>query len=292
MNRDADIIAKHNEGWKTSQLANYYGLSERRINEIVREGKIHQQYQDEDKWLVIGDCHMPEHDSTCIKGIIDFAKDCGAHKLILLGDILNLDSVSRWRGRKKYSLVEEVCRAKDALHNEIIEQNNWSEIEWVLGNHDERLEKHIEDVSPQLLELMEIFKVEADVASLMGLKDKCKIINNMKLAHETGSYHKKGKLYFLHGHEIKAGSMYPARAKLNVAHDNIIFAHHHKVDTAIEFDLSGKPRQAWSVGCSCYKHPLYNPSANRWQHGCAIVRFRDGGKFSVDNKVVVNGEVY
>lgn len=243
-----------------------------------------------DSWLIITDAHFPYGDEQCVKAIMDYAIDYGVENLMLLGDVFDFHEISKWGDKFRMTIEEELALAQQQLEEWIIKRGNFKRKVFIKGNHEDRLERYITDNARKIQRLLE--NKGFTLPEITGLNDMgFEYVDNNKMRVETGEYFHIGHLYFMHGHEVAGSGKYPARNKLSKAHDNILFGHFHKTDEAIEFDLKKKPSKCWSVGCSCGIIPDYQPF-NEWNQGFAIVRFRDGGKFSVDNKVIVNGEVY
>ena len=69
-----------------------------------------------------------------------------------------------------------------------------------------------------------------------------------------------------------------------------IGAHSHSTSQHDEPNVRGESLAAWSVGCLCDLHPEYAP-LNKWNHGFALLEYRGGDDWEVENKRIVNGRV-
>ena len=101
-----------------------------------------------------------------------------------------------------------------------------------------------------------------------------------------------GRLHVRHGDEFRGGgAQNVARTKYLQASGNIIFGHHHRTQQYIHKTVSGKQEGAWAVGCLCDLSPTYILE-NQWNLGFAIVNLHETGDFVVQNKMIINGEIY
>jgi predicted phosphodiesterase len=243
-----------------------------------------------EKYLVITDAHFPYGDKQCIDTIIDYAKDEQVDHLICLGDMFDMHEISKWGDKFRKPLEDEIEEGKQQLNDWVLSRIDFKKKIFIKGNHEDRLERYITLNARKIQNLLE--RKGFDIPSLTGLNDMgFQFIDNIQHRIDSGNFFKIGHLHFIHGHEIAGGGKYPARNKLMKSHDNVIFGHFHKTDEAIEFNLSKKPSKCWSVGCSSGLLPEYMVF-NEWNQGFAIVTFKPDGKFSVDNKVVVDREVF
>ena len=103
---------------------------------------------------------------------------------------------------------------------------------------------------------------------------------------------KIGKLYVLHGHEIKISMGAVNFAKLHYDKNPVcqINAHHHQTQEYVIRKMDLNVDVSYTVGALCNLHPDYAP-ANRWNHGFAIVNWTEEG-FEVWNKKIIDGKVY
>lgn len=287
--RNQEIIAGYMSGTQVKELAVMYGLGERQIQTIISEntGGIKRV---KDSWLVISDLHLPYIDVKCMESIINYAKEERIENLMVLGDAFDFHEISAWGDKFRKPLEDEIDESIELLHQTILSKMTFKQKKFVKGNHEDRLNRYLINNARKIQGLLE--KRGFDVPSLTGMdKAGFDYIDNVKLRHETGKYFKIGHLNFLHGHEIKNGGKYPARNLIMKCHDNVIVGHNHRPDVAYEFDLDGTPRSVNSIGCCCEMYPEYM-TFNEWRHGFGIVRFRESGLHTTENKIIVNGDVY
>jgi hypothetical protein len=116
--------------------------------------------------------------------------------------------------------------------------------------------------------------------------------NIERLTHGEQPF-KLGKLFVLHGHEIKMSleGVNLARTMYLKSHNNVVFGHHHQSQQFTFKKLDGKHEGSWMVGCLCQLSEPYQPM-NNWIHGFATVRFNPStGYFKVRNKIILDGQV-
>jgi hypothetical protein len=151
---------------------------------------------------------------------------------------------------------------------------------FMVGNHEERLEKYMRVKAPELLDC-EAFKMEElldlNALGIHVIKDKQVV--------------KAGDLTLMHGHEFGRGSggAFPARSLMNKAHTSAICGHWHRPSDFAVNDVQGNTIRSYSTGCLCELHPEYMP-LNNWQHGCAVITVEDGSAH-VQNLRIKDGEV-
>jgi hypothetical protein len=117
-------------------------------------------------------------------------------------------------------------------------------------------------------------------------------ISNVELMQNDLQPYKLGKLFVLHGHEIKMswGAVNFARLYYLKTHCNVLAFHHHQTHEYIASKLDNSIEGAWTGGCLCKLHPEYAPN-NAWNHGFTVVTWDADGDFSVQNKKIIGGKV-
>jgi hypothetical protein len=156
---------------------------------------------------------------------------------------------------------------------------------FILGNHEKRLCRYIQNHAPKLARLFgdsipEIFELER-----MGYR----FVDNEHLWETTGQFFKIGKLTYIHGHELRGGGFkYTAQRWAEQFRVNIIAGHLHTSEDARPLkDLEGHTIRVWMTGCACSVLPRYKPGASH-VHGFAVIEYdKDGsGCFQVYNHIL------
>jgi hypothetical protein len=102
-----------------------------------------------------------------------------------------------------------------------------------------------------------------------------------------------GKLLVLHGHEIKSGATVNiARAIQLKTYTHTLCHHFHKKSEDIITNAAGKTYIVYVVGCMCETKGVTWMPVNQWQTGFAIVDSKKDKTFLVDNRLIINGEIY
>ena len=94
-----------------------------------------------DKVLVIGDTHEPFGNPKLLRYLSENHND--AHKVVVIGDVGDFYSKSRFR-KRKYISFEDECKSVFQLLQFLYIY--WDKVEIILGNHDNRATKTISDI--------------------------------------------------------------------------------------------------------------------------------------------------
>lgn len=235
--------------------------------------------KDNYKLLLLYDIHIPFHDADSLRLAIRHGKDSGVDEVFIMGDGVDFYGLSKFEKSKKYrDPVYEIATAQKFLEN-LRRYMPKEKITWKEGNHELRFKRYIMTRAPELESVMGM-----DFRSVMEL-------NKHGVEHlEDKTIIKAGKLFILHGHEIAGGGENVAKNKFKRAMANIIFGHSHLSQSSMARSLDGSYFGSWGVGALCHKSPDYNPF-NQWFTGFAIVTLQMDGNFSVENKIIIDGQI-
>lgn len=231
--------------------------------------------------LVLADVHLPYEDKLAVQAMFDYVKDKPITDIVILGDLIDFYQVSSFsKDPRRSSLATEFKAAKKFLQKL---RNIFPEAEIIYksGNHDgTRLERYIFNNAPELTDLLE------------GLLEKQLGLDELKIKYVEDPF-KIGKLWYLHGHEIKSGGNpeYITNVVWKKVHDNFICGHWHRSQNKIFKNIEGKIYEGCVVGSLCELKVDYQP-VNNWNHGFAIVHYDTDGGFKIDNKKIFDGVVY
>lgn len=244
------------------------------------------------KYLVLTDLHLPFSDDESIKRAVDYGLTAGCNSLLLLGDVFDFYEISKWGGKFRMPIEQELAEAEDKLSTLIDSRYDWEDKIFIKGNHEDRFERYISQNARRIQNLLD--NKGFTLPEILGLgKLGFRFIDQKQYRIDNGKFFSLGKLIPLHGHEIPCGGKYPAKNTIMKAHDNIIMGHHHKKDVAFEKDLSGHVKGVHSIGCLCEMIPDYMV-VNEWWQGFGIATVKDNGFFHVDNLIIdkESGEVF
>lgn len=235
------------------------------------------------KILVISDLHFPYQNNKAITLALDYGKKKNVNCILINGDLIDFDTISRHeKSSKSLRIVEEFDAARMFL-NTLREHFPKCKIVYKLGNHDERWEKYLYTNSPAIFDVKDF---ELEILLKLG-ELKIDIVKNKRPI-------KIGKLIALHGHELAggAGGVNPARSTFLKTFTSVIVGHYHKTSSQTETDLMGNIIAVNSVGCLCDLNPAYMP-INRHNLGFAYVEHEiKTGNYHVENLKVIKGKIY
>jgi len=241
-----------------------------------------------DKVLFMSDIHIPFHNKVALELAIEYALKEGITKVVLGGDIVDFKSISYWKNRERMDFKTELEEVRKFLY-ELRELFPIQEIYFIAGNHELRLERYLLTHAEKLFGIEELA-----LENLLKLKDlKIKYIDTRDYIQQYGTPFSIGKLYYIHGHEVRTSGnvVNVARTVYLKTQQNIIFGHWHTTQEYIHRDVKGDVYGAWAVGCLCDLAPDYS-IINNWNNGFAIIEYEENGEFHVYNKKIIRGKIY
>jgi len=217
------------------------------------------------------DQHIPHHDKAAHDLVLQMAYEIQPDRIWLGGDWCDFESVSRWAGNpaRKLKLPQEVARCSAELQR-LRDACPNAEILFKEGNHETRLTRFLYEKAEELSGLECL-----NLKELLGL-DAMEIqwVDNLKRT-------KYGKLYHLHGNEIKASGINISSTVFRKLGVNAIFGHFHRTQTHLQRFYDREVRGAWCIGTTGHLEPEY-ATHNDWSHSIAIVEYANSGNFQVD----------
>ena len=239
------------------------------------------------KTALLYDVHVPYHDEDAYDTALKYIKDQNVDRIVLAGDFADFYKVSSWaQDPLRQTFESEVERIREEILSLVCLFPD-TPIDYIEGNHEQRLAYYIKKNAPAFAGLV-------SVPSLFDLNNyNIPYISNIKEMCNGRQPYKLGKLFVLHGHEIRAGysSVNLARLFYMKAHNSLIVGHHHTSQKYIQRKLDMTYDGAWCVGTLGKLNEPYLP-VNNWCHGFAVVDHDpDTGKFDVHNYTIIDGEV-
>lgn len=231
---------------------------EKRQQEIIQTSEYHQTF-------VLSDIHIPFHDEKSVQLVYDCLADFQPKRVVLLGDILDCYSISRFlkdpsRSRNLQEEIDIFYKYMKMLRK--ILPN--TEIVYILGNHEARLHKLI-----------------LENPGLYGLKalapDKLFRLNELNIIFKE----KKAvfdNFIFYHGDVVRKAAGYSAKAEYEDHRmKSGISGHTHRLSSY--FSTYEKEAGQWyENGCLCELSPDYlnDPDKANWQQGFTVIDHYDG----------------
>ena len=232
--------------------------------------------------LVISDLHVPYHDLHALTLALEYGIKHKVDTIVLLGDFVDFYGVSsfvRDPRKRKFKYELEIIRK---VFTTIASAFSNCEIVYLPGNHEYRYERWMLLKAPELLDI-DIFSM----SHATGIDEL-----NIKML-EPNKLISIGRLSLLHGHELKGSGVLvnPARSAFLKGYENLLIGHHHRPSHHAEKTLTGKVLSCFSIGCLSNLQPDYAPY-NKYQHGFAHIQRTSAVDFIVNNKRIINGEVF
>ena len=228
--------------------------------------------------LALPDLHIPDYSKEALNVVLKFARDYKPHGIVLMGDFMDMKSVSHW-GDDEGSLLSEATEARKVL-DQIEESTPRSDRFFLIGNHEDWLTQYVEKEAPAL-------KGMYDINKLLSLGDYKVIPLNEIL--------KIGDACFIHGYYT---TQFHAKKHLDVFGVNVIYGHVHDVQSYSAVSVKGL-REAISIGClRTLNAPFLKNRPNNWSHAFAIIEFQPNGNYTryvpiiIDGKFSFGGKMY
>lgn len=163
--------------------------------------------------LVINDLHRPFHDPEALKVVLDIIKDCEIDRILLNGDVLDMYNVNRHGPTHPLvgSLLDDEISDTRMWLEKLRDEFSRTEIVFLYGNHEYRLERFI---ITHCRQLFKIFSLEKELG-LSKLKipfyhyNHRYVLDRTDLAvqHSPPSYGKNGAMTSLE-RDIDQSSIY------------------------------------------------------------------------------------
>jgi len=235
--------------------------------------------------VILPDVHLTDSVPTPYLTVKGFIKDFKPHEIILLGDFMDISSLSAWDYDKKRPMEGRRFKKEVNCANRELDflQKHTEKITYIEGNHEDRVNRYL-DKNPEMEGMIEI-------RENLRLKDrKIKWWKMNKL-------YKLGDMHFTHGMWT---NKYNAQKHLTNLGCNITYGHAHGTQTAMQNMAMQKPYIAYALGCLCGHEPDYlkGRPAN-WINQFGVMYYdTKNGNFNlypiniIKNKFVFNGRLY
>lgn len=177
------------------------------------------------KILIIPDVHVPYHDKRAWKLMLKAARAFKPEHTIIMGDFIDCYSVSSHskdpnRALKMQEEVEETKKALDEISS--IKSSNKV---FIAGNHEDRMQRFLQDKAPELFNMISIPKI-------LELKEK-----GFKYVPYKQSY-RLGKLNLTH--DTGSAGRYAHYKALDTFQHNVVIGHVHRIGYAVEGNAQGE----------------------------------------------------
>lgn len=222
---------------------------------------------------VASDFHVPYHDKKAVSSFINYCREVQPDMIIINGDLVDMYMLSRFAKGEGRNPMSEIEEAREILAT--LRQDTKADIYYVIGNHEQRLEKTILTKAPELASLIE------DVFSIFKLDD-----IGVKGA---GTVTINDNFVFKHGTLLGSKSGLSAIKEMENAYLSGATGHTHRLAKYIA-RKAGRKFVWLETGCLCSMEPEYMLNPN-WQQGFAMVQFENGKVKRAEVLEIENGEV-
>jgi len=239
--------------------------------------------------VILPDVHLTEEIPQDYLPVRTFIRDMKPNKIILLGDFMDVSSLSGWDMDKKLLMENRRFKREVDLANKELDylqryaKDEKDAIVYLEGNHEDRVKRYVEK-NPEMEGLIEL----PTQLKLKERKIKWLIYNQL---------YKLGDMYFTHGMYT---NKYSAAKHLQTLGCNICFGHQHGTQTYMQNMAMQKPHMAYALGTLGDKAPDYlRGRPGNWINQFAMFYWdTDSGNFNlypiniIKKKFIWNGKVY
>jgi len=235
--------------------------------------------------VIFPDIHFPNHDEKAFKCALNVIRKVKPSAFLLLGDVIDGESVSHWQWRKKKrppleyqlpSIDEEIKQGNLGLDriDEVLEEVGCKKKQFTQGNHEKWFDYFV-DENPYLEDYTSrrAFKFDERGYKWAPYGKVIKVFGSKLYAYHGGHY-----MGIAHArtHALQMGC-------------NIIYGHTHDSQKAVITHISG-PHMAYSMGCltDMTKDYLSGRPTN-WTHNVGILDIFTNGNFNLVVLDIVKG---
>jgi len=233
------------------------------------------------KYIVTGDEHVPYHNETCIRAILQLMDDEQFDGHIKLGDFMDMEPISHWNKNKKKTLEGRRLLDDYVVGNALLDEFDKrlpanAEKHYFWGNHELWYNQFIEELPAW--------------DGFGNPTKELKLIERGYTVYPYNHIEPFGRLNVTHGMYASVDSTKTHLEKLKT---NVMFAHTH---TQAEKYSSSEARVlamgGYNVGCLCDMAPDYmKGKAHKWTHGFAVLTVeKKTGYFFVDLIRIIEGK--
>lgn len=227
--------------------------------------------------LFVPDCHVPYQDKEVFQLMLRAAKVFKPHTVVVLGDFVDCYSVSQHdkNPERATNLAWEIAAAKKALAEL---KKVGQEHHYILGNHEDRLERYLAKQAPAVYSMLKVPK-------LLGLKESGWTWTQYKRSYKLGKLHIT--------HDTGTAGQNAHRQSMEAFQGSTIIGHTHRM----EMTFKGRADGPASVGAMFgwlgdfdkvdYMHAIR--AKRDWVHGFGVGYMEDSGVVHLQPVPIVNG---
>lgn len=231
-------------------------------------------------WLVIPDCHIPYHSVPAWQLMVRAARAIKPHGIVVLGDFVDCYPISFHAKdpARKLRLADEIAHANQCLDE--LDALGAEQREYVMGNHEHRLERYIADKAPEL------HGVVPSIPQMLRLKRRGWNVTGYR------DYVKIGRVHFTHD-EGNAGPNAHVKAR-ETFEGCVVIGHTHRLASTYIGNLRGDARVGVTAGCLLDFDSvdyLHKAKVRWWQHGFVVGHQEPSGVMHLQLCPIIKGLV-
>lgn len=227
------------------------------------------------KTLVLPDLQIPYQNAAYVKRLLRVTRAYRPDQIVLIGDVVDLPEVSRWTKHKHGEFQATLQASLDDTHEVLSafrEAAPKAAIHFKTGNHDERLEKYIDEYAPALRSLR-----SSDLAVQLRLDE-------LGITLQRKPFLLAPDVLAVHGHE-RAYSSVPGKYELERVRQygvSVVAGHTHRpvlVTTAVGIGDSRRHLWGMNVGHAMDMSKVWYTGDGYmdWCHGFGVISTNDDG---------------
>lgn len=222
--------------------------------------------------VVIPDVHLPDHDRYATANLLEMIQAEQPARIVQVGDLLDLKAPSRWSKGKAEEYIGSVRNEVD--HGIVFWQELRQaagpdcEINWIFGNHDDRLRTYASAFAPALLDVL------PSLPDLMKMEEQNIKVRAQPWRIEPG-------VSTIHGKLLDTKAAYSARKEMLRHGQSIVQGHTHRL--GLVFETADRQRfgleAGWLGDIRKVGGYLDFPGIANWQQGFGYLAV-DGARVS------------
>jgi len=219
------------------------------------------------RYGILPDLHIPSHDSGATSWALAGLSQAKIDGLILLGDVVSLDAVSRFQKPPKglTILEEELAAGRQFFVRLAAAFPHVKERLYLFGNHEARLSSYLIRNAPALVELPQV-----QLRHLLGLEEDWITVPYGQLVERQSVIFQHGKMF---GHNTCRKNLLLGKSVVQ-GHSHRLSVVHHRFPLGAEI-------ASIELGCLCQLTQSYT-SVTDWVWAYGIL---EGGHVTVVSKV-------
>lgn len=273
------------------------------------ERLVSQARKDHELVVICGDQQAPFHDKKLHEAFCLWLAKNKPSRGVILGDLLDFPDVSRHPADPDNTAsVQECLQVGFDIVRDYIESSPYTQWEFLLGNHDIRIQRYIIDKAPNVHNIARVVDKKHPepefvhaLTHLMRLDELGVHVVTTNGGYEDAQVVLSDKLAVRHGWKVNQGSGATALKTLQQTGYSIIIGHVHRQSIVYHtvHDINRQPTTlvAAEAGCMCRldgniddtgrRFPSYSVLPD-WQNGFMTARVYKDGKFHLSPAIYVN----